>query len=64
MKIGVIGCSHSSTQYGNPWHHYMGLDYGCEIMFRSSSGAGNEVNIPKIKMRCMVKNIIINNKRS
>jgi hypothetical protein len=49
MKIGVGGCSHSSTGYGYPWHKFMGQKYSAEIIKSSSSGGGNEVNVEKIK---------------
>jgi hypothetical protein len=49
MKIGAGGCSHSSDDYGNPWHYYMGKKLNAEIVSFSSSGAGNEMNIEKIK---------------
>lgn len=48
-KIGSGGCSHSSFGWGNPWHVFMGEDYDSEIISYSSSGAGNEMNIEKIK---------------
>jgi hypothetical protein len=49
MKIGVGGCSHSSTLYGNPWWYYLGEDMGAEIIPISSGASGNEKNIEKIK---------------
>jgi hypothetical protein len=49
MKIGIGGCSHSSTSYGNPWWHYMGKDMDAEIIPISSGASGNEKNIEKIK---------------
>lgn len=49
MKIGVSGCSHSSYEWGLPWHHFMGKKLNSEIIYSSSSGAGNEMNIEKIK---------------
>lgn len=49
MKIGVSGCSHSSYGWGNPWHHYMGETLNAEIVSSSSRGAGNEMNLEKIK---------------
>lgn len=48
-KIGVTGCSHSSFSWGNPWHHYLGENFDVEIISSSSSGAGNEMFIQKIK---------------
>jgi hypothetical protein len=48
-KIGAGGCSHSSFGWGDPWHVFMGEDYDSEIISYSSSGAGNEMNIEKIK---------------
>jgi hypothetical protein len=48
-KICAGGCSHSSFGWGNPWHVFMGEDYNSEIISYSSSGAGNEMNIEKIK---------------
>ena len=32
MKIGVGGCSHSSSDYGQPWHEFMGREYSSEIV--------------------------------
>lgn len=49
MKIGVSGCSHSSRFWGNPWHHYMGVRLNAEIIESSSPGAGNEMNVEKVK---------------
>jgi hypothetical protein len=49
MKIGVGGCSHSSTGYGYPWHKFMGQKYSAEIIKSSTSGGGNEANVEKIK---------------
>jgi hypothetical protein len=49
MKIGVGGCSNSSFGWGNPWHFYMGEKLGAKIISSSSSGAGNEMNIEKVK---------------
>ena len=49
MKIGIGGCSHSSTLYGNPWWYYMGKDMNADIIPISSGASGNEKNIEKIK---------------
>jgi hypothetical protein len=49
MKIGVGGCSHSSTGYGYPWHKFMGQRYSAKIIKSSTSGGGNEANVEKIK---------------
>ena len=49
MKIGVSGCSNSSFGWGNPWHVFMGEKYGAEVISSSSRGAGNEMNVEKIK---------------
>ncbi len=50
MKIGVTGCSNSSFVWGNPWHHFVGLKYNAEIISSSSTGAGNEMNIDKVRI--------------
>jgi hypothetical protein len=49
MKIGVGGCSHSSSAYGHPWYKFMGDKLGGEIIKSSTSGGGNEINIEKIR---------------
>jgi len=49
MKIGVGGCSHSSSAYGYPWHKFMGRKYSAEVIKSSTSGGGNETNVEKIK---------------
>lgn len=49
MKIGAIGCSNSSYGWGNPWHYYMGQALNAEIIHASSPGAGNEMNIEKMR---------------
>ena len=49
MKIGVAGCSNSSDSWGEPWHYYMGKKYNAEIVASSSCGAGNEMNIEKVR---------------
>jgi hypothetical protein len=49
MKIGVGGCSHSSSGYGKPWHFYMGNKFDAKIVISSSSGQANEINIEKVK---------------
>ncbi len=49
MKIGVGGCSHSSTAYGYPWHKFMGQRFSAKIIKSSTSGGGNETNVEKIK---------------
>jgi hypothetical protein len=50
MKIGVIGCSHSSYGYGNPWHHYIKEKYNnVSVEYLATAGSGNEYNIEKIK---------------
>lgn len=49
MVIGTAGCSNSSRGWGNPWHFYMGLKYHANVISSSSSGAGNEMNIEKIR---------------
>lgn len=49
MKFGTTGCSNSSFGWGNPWHFYMGKEYNCDIVSSSSSGAGNEMNIEKVR---------------
>lgn len=49
MKIGVGGCSHSSHDYGDPWHEFMRRKLGSKIIVSSTSGGGNEINVEKIK---------------
>ncbi len=49
MKIGVGGCSHSSSAYGYPWHKFMGRKLDAEIIKSSTSGGGNETNIEKVR---------------
>jgi hypothetical protein len=49
MKIGVGGCSHSSSDYGLPWHEFMGREYSSEIVKSWTSGGGNESNVEKVK---------------
>jgi hypothetical protein len=49
MKIGVGGCSHSSTLYGNPWWYYLGEDLNSTMIPTSSGASGNEKNIEKLK---------------
>jgi hypothetical protein len=49
MKIGVTGCSNSSYGWGNPWHYYMGEALNAKIIPSSSPGAGNEMNIEKVR---------------
>lgn len=49
MKIGVSGCSNSSYTWGNPWHYFVGEYFNADIITSYSQGAGNEINIEKIK---------------
>lgn len=50
MKIGVTGCSHSSTNYGGqPWWYHMGETLNAEIISSSSRGGSNEFNVEKVK---------------
>jgi hypothetical protein len=49
MKIGVGGCSHSSVDYGDSWHKFMGRKFSAEIVESWTSGGGNETNIEKVK---------------
>lgn len=49
MKIGVTGCSNSSYGWGKPWHYHMGEALNAEIINSSSAGAGNEMNIEKVR---------------
>jgi hypothetical protein len=49
MKIGVGGCSHSSSGYGYPWHKFMGRKLGADIIKSSNSGGCNESNVEKVK---------------
>lgn len=50
MKIGAVGCSNSSFVWGNPWHHFVGIKYNADIISGSSTGAGNEMNIDKMRI--------------
>lgn len=49
MKIGYVGCSHSTNCYGLSWAHHMKEDLKCETVDISCSGASNEFLIEKIK---------------
>lgn len=49
MKIGVAGCSNSSNSWGKPWHYFVGKHFNAEIIPSFSQGAGNEINIEKVK---------------
>lgn len=49
MKIGVIGCSHTSKAYGLSWVDYLKERYDADILDASASGVGNEMYIEKIK---------------
>ncbi len=49
MKIGVTGCSNSTYGWGKPWHYFMGEALNAKIINSASAGAGNEMNIEKIR---------------
>lgn len=49
MKIGISGCSHSGGAYGKPWHHFASKNLNLDIVDITTSGAGNEISIEKIK---------------
>jgi hypothetical protein len=49
MKIGISGCSHSGGAYGKPWHYFVSKNLNSDIIDITSSGAGNEISIEKIK---------------
>ena len=49
MKIGYVGCSHSTRGYGTPWVDYMINDYDCETIDVTVSGTSNEFLIEKVK---------------
>lgn len=49
LNIGVAGCSHSGSGWGNPWTYYMSHKLECKITDVTASGVGNEMMIEKIK---------------
>lgn len=49
MKIGISGCSHSSYNWGNPWHYYMAKEFKADVISTCSPGAGNEMNFEKMR---------------
>lgn len=50
IKIATVGCSHSSYYAGNPWPIYLKDLLNCDLDMAYSSGAGNEMNIEKVKL--------------
>lgn len=58
MKIGFVGCSHSTISYGLPWSTHMKNDLLCETVDISTSGASNEMFIEKVKKTLEVNNNI------
>lgn len=49
MKIATIGCSHSSDYAGDSWPIFLSKELGAELVQAYSAGAGNEMNIEKLK---------------
>lgn len=49
MRIGVLGCSHSTGDYGLSWVNSLKEKYNCDIVDATASGVGNEIYIEKIK---------------
>jgi len=50
--LGAVGCSHTSTDYGNSWPIYLGKQIGYSPIIASSNGAGNGMFIDKVKSLC------------
>lgn len=58
MKIGFVGCSHSTNCYGLSWPIHMKNDLLCETVDVSTSGASNEMFIEKVKKTLEIENNI------
>ena len=48
-KLATIGCSHSSYFAGKPWPVFLKEELECELIIANSPGAGNEMNLEKVK---------------
>lgn len=48
-KIATCGCSHSSDFAGTSWPIFLQEKLGCELLLSHSVGAGNEMNLEKVK---------------
>jgi len=48
-KLATIGCSHSSYFAGQPWPVFLKEELQCELIIANSPGAGNEMNLEKVK---------------
>jgi hypothetical protein len=48
-KLATIGCSHSSYFAGQPWPVFLKEELECELIIANSPGAGNEMNLEKVK---------------
>jgi len=49
IRIATVGCSHSSNMFGLSWPDFLEENLKCTIDRAYSSGAGNEMNIEKVK---------------
>lgn len=49
MKIATLGCSHSSDYVGDSWPIFLSKELNAELIQAYSIGAGNEINIEKLK---------------
>lgn len=49
MKIATLGCSHSSDYAGDSWPIFLSKELNAELFQAYSAGAGNEMNIEKLK---------------
>jgi hypothetical protein len=49
MKIATLGCSHSSDYAGDSWPIFLSRELNAELLQAYSSGAGNEMNIEKLR---------------
>jgi len=47
--LATIGCSHSSDMFGKPWPIFLKQHLDCDHTMSFSAGAGNELNIEKVK---------------
>jgi len=48
--LATVGCSHSSHMVGRSWPNFLKDQLGCNLNMAYSSGAGNEMNIEKVKL--------------
>lgn len=47
--LATVGCSHSSHMVGLSWPDFLKEDLSCMLNMAYSSGAGNEMNLEKVK---------------